>query len=72
MWSLPGGSDSKESACNAEDSGSIPGSGRSARGGNGIPNQYSCLGNPMDRGSWQAMVHGGAKNRAQLSDSKNR
>ena len=72
MWSLPGGSDSKESACSAEDSGSIPGSGRSARGGNGNPNQYSCLGNPMDRGSWQAMVHGGAKSRTQLSDSKNR
>ena len=40
------------------DVGSIPGSGRSSRGGNGTPLQYSCLGNPMDRGAWQATVHG--------------
>ena len=38
--------------------GSIPGSGRSPRGGNGLPLQYSCLGNPMDREAWWAMVHG--------------
>ena len=43
-----GGSDSKESACNAADPGSIPGLGRSAGDGNGYPLQYSCLGNPMD------------------------
>ena len=40
------------------DSGSIPGSGRSPGGGNGNPLQYSCLENPMDRGAWQATVHG--------------
>ena len=47
-----GGSDSKESACNAGDQGSIPGSGRSPGGGNDNPLQYSCLENPMDRGAW--------------------
>ena len=46
---------------------SIPGSGRSSRGGNGNPLQYSCLGNPMDRGARQAIVHGVAKNQTQLS-----
>ena len=40
------------------DAGSIPGSERSLGGGNGNPLQYSSLGNPMDRGSWQATVHG--------------
>ena len=44
---FPGGSDGKESACNAGDPGSIPGSGGSAGGGNGNPLQYSCLENPM-------------------------
>ena len=44
------------------DSGLIPGSGRSPGGGNGNPLQYSCLENPMDRGAWQAIVHGVAKN----------
>ena len=46
------GSVSTESACDAGDAGSIPGSGRSPREGNGNPLQYSCLGNPMDRGAW--------------------
>ena len=46
------------STCNAGDPGSIPGSGRSPGEGNGNPLQYSCLGNPMDRGAWQATVHG--------------
>ena len=46
---FPGGSDGKESACNAGDQGSIPGSGRSPEEGNGNPLQYSCLENPMDR-----------------------
>ena len=41
--------------------GSIPGLGRSPGEGNGNPLQYSCLGNPMDRGAWQATVHGTAK-----------
>ena len=48
----------KELACNAEDLGSIPGSGRSPGGGNGNPHQDSCLENSMDRGAWQATVHG--------------
>ena len=48
---FPGGSDSKVSACNAGDPGSIPGSGRSPGEGNGNPLQYSCLENSMDRGA---------------------
>ena len=45
-------------AGDARDTGLIPGSGRSPGEGNGNPLQYSCLGNPMDRGTWQATVHG--------------
>ena len=56
--SFPGGSDGKESACNAGDRGSIPGLGRSPGEGSGYPLQYSGLGNSMDRGAWQATVHG--------------
>ena len=52
---------SKDSACNAEDSGLIPGLGRSSGEGNGNPLQYSCPENPIDRGAWQAIVHGVAK-----------
>ena len=48
----------KESACNVGDLGSIPGLGRSPGERNGNPLQYSSLGNPMDRGAWQATVHG--------------
>ena len=44
----------------------IPGSGRSPGGGNGNPLQYSCLGNPMDRGAWQATVHRVTKNQTWL------
>ena len=58
---FPGGSDSKETACNAGDSGSIPGSGRSLGEGNGSPLQYSCMENSMDRGAWQAIVQWGCK-----------
>ena len=54
---------SKESAYNAGDVGSIPGSGRSPGERNGNPLQYSCLENPMDRGAWQAIVHDIAKGR---------
>ena len=54
---FPGGSDSKEFACNAGHPGLIPGSGRSPGEGNSNPLQYSCLENSMDRGSWQATVH---------------
>ena len=49
------GSVIKESACNAGDPGSIPRLGKSSKEGNCNPLQYSCLGNPMDRGAWQAM-----------------
>ena len=55
---FPGGSDGKESACNAGDTGSIPGLGRSPGEGNGNPLQYSCLQNSMDRGAWWATVIG--------------
>ena len=58
----------KESACSAGDQGSIPGSGRYPGEGNGNPLQYPCLGNPMDRGVWQAIVHGVPKSRTQLND----
>ena len=58
---FPSGSDGKESACNAGDLGSIPGSGRSPGVGNGNPLQYSCLENPVDKGHWWATVHGVAK-----------
>ena len=58
----------KESACNAGDPGSITGLGRSLGEGNGYPLPYSCVGNPMKRGTWWATVHGVAKSRTQLSD----
>ena len=58
---FPGGSDGKESACNVGDLGSIPDLGGSPGGGKGNPLQYSCLGNPMDRGAWWATVHGVTK-----------
>ena len=58
----------KASACSVVDLGSIPGLGRSPGEGNGNPLQYSCLENPMDRGPWQATVHGVTKSRTQLSD----
>ena len=64
-----GGSNSKESACNEGDPGSIPGSGRSPGEENGKPFQYSCLGNLMDRGAWWTRVHGVAKSQTRLSDS---
>ena len=53
-----GGSDCKESACNAGDPGLIPGWGRSPGEGNGNPLQYSCPENSMDREAWQATVQG--------------
>ena len=58
---FPSGSNGKESAYNAGDLGSTPGSGRSPGEGNGNPLQYSCLENPTDRGAWWATVHGVAK-----------
>ena len=63
---FPGGSEGKASACNAGDLGSIPGSERSLGEGNGNPLEYSCLGSPMDRGAWQATVHGVARVRHDL------
>ena len=57
-WGLPRWLSGKESACQAGDAGLIPGSGRSPGRGNGNPLQYSCLENHMDRGAWQATVHG--------------
>ena len=65
---LSGSSGGKESVCNAGDPGSIPGSGRSPRQGNGNPLQYSCLKNPMDRGAWRATVHQVTKRRPRLSN----
>ena len=65
---FPGGSDGKESACNAGDPGSVLGLGRSPGEGNGNPLQFSCLENPMDGGAWWATVHRVAEGRTQLSD----
>ena len=58
---FPGGSDSKESACNARDSDLIPVLERSPGEGNGYPLWYSCLENSMESGAWWAAVHGAAK-----------
>ena len=54
---FPGGSDGKESACNARDPGFIPGSERSPGERNGYLLQYSCLEYSMDRGAWEITVH---------------
>ena len=53
---------------NAGDTGSISGLGRCPGGGHGNPLQYSCLENSMDKGAWQATVHGVSKSQTQLSD----
>ena len=68
LQGFPGGSDSKESTCNAGDTGSVHGLGRSPGEGNGKPLQYSGLENPMDRGAWGVRVHGVAKSWTRLSD----
>ena len=65
---FPGGSEGKESTCNAGDPGWTPGSGRSPGERNDNSLQYSCLGNPIDRGAWWATVHGITKNRTQLRE----
>ena len=67
MSSHPGGSDGKESACNAVDRGLIP-RRRECGEGNGTSLQYSCLENPMDGGAWKAAIYGVAKSRTRLSD----
>ena len=68
MFGFPGVSDNKEFACSAGDLGSIPGLGRSPGEGNGNPLQYSYLKNPLDRGAWQATVHGFTMSRTPLSN----
>ena len=60
----------KNPPANAEDAGSIPGSGRSPGEGNGNLLQHSCLGHPMGRGAWRATLHGVAKSWTQLSDKR--
>ena len=64
---FPGGSVVKNPPDNAGDVGLIPGLERSPGEGNGNPLQYSCLGNPMDRGAWRATVHGAARVRHDLA-----
>ena len=64
----------EESVCSAGESGDmdlIPGLGRAPGDGNGNPLQYSCLGNAMDRGAWQATVHGVAESQTCLSTHAN-
>ena len=65
---FPGGSDGKESASNAGDPGFIPGTGRHPGEGNGYLLQFSRLGNPMNRGGWQATVYGVPKSWTHVSD----
>ena len=65
---FPAGSVVKNLPAKARDSGLILGSGRSPEEENGYPLQYSCLGNPMDRGAWRAIVHGVAKELDTFSD----
>ena len=71
-WGLRflGGASGRESACPCRrhrDVGSIPGLEKSPGGGNGTSLQYLCLENPMDRGAWQATVHGFTKSQTRLS-----
>ena len=68
FWHQPGDSDGKEPACSAGGLGLIPGSGRSPGGEYGNPLQYSCLENPMGRGTWQATVHGVTKSCTWLTE----
>ena len=63
-----GGSVVKNLPANTGGIGLILGSGRSPGEGNGNPLQYPCLGNPMDRGAWWAIIHGVAKSQTQLGD----
>ena len=66
--SFPGGSDGKESACNAGDLGSVPGLGRSPGEGHGYPLQYSLLEISMNREAWGSTVHGVSERRIELGD----
>ena len=56
-WGFPGSSVVRSLLASAGDVGSISVSRRSPGGGNGNPLQYSCLGNPVDRGAWRATIH---------------
>ena len=67
VMGFPGGSDGKESACNAGHPDSIPGLGRCPGEGHGNPLQYSCLENSTDRGAWWATGHGVTKSQTRLS-----
>ena len=58
LWGFPGGTSGKEAACQCRSPGLDPDPGRSAGGGHVNPLQYSCPGNPKDRGAWRATVHG--------------
>ena len=68
LGGFPDGSVVKNPLANAGDTSSIPGSGRSLGQENGNPLQYSCLGNPMDRGAWRAPVHRSQKSQRRPSD----
>ena len=70
LWGLPSGLGGKESACNAGDLGSIPGSGKFPGEGNGYPLQYFCLENSVTRGDWQATVHRVTNIFARFSESQ--
>ena len=65
---FPDSSAGKESTCNVENLGSVPGLGRSPGEGNGYPLEYSCLENSKDRGAWQATVNGIRNSGTRLSD----
>ena len=70
VMGFPGGSVAENLPANAGEPGdviTVLGLGRSPRGGNGNPNQYSCLKNPMDRGAWRTTVCGVAKGHTRLS-----
>ena len=71
IWGFLSGSVVKNPPATAWDAGSIPGWGRSPGKENGNPLQYSCLGNPMDRGAWMVTVHGVEKSWTQFSDQNN-
>ena len=68
LMGFPGVSDGKEPACNVGDLASTSGLARSPGEGNGYSVHYSCLENSMERGAWQATVHGVTKSRTRLSD----
>ena len=68
VMGFPSSSVGKESTCNADDLGLIPGLGRYPGEGNGNPLQYSCLEISMDTGAWQTTVHGVTQSQIQLSN----